>query len=53
MASLKLSSPDLHMEVSAGYAEFNANLDHNLRDTMKRADELMYQRKMQLKNHSD
>jgi diguanylate cyclase (GGDEF)-like protein len=53
MASLKMPSSDLHMEISAGYAEFDSSLDHTLRDTMKRADELMYQRKMELKKHSD
>jgi diguanylate cyclase (GGDEF)-like protein len=55
MSALKMPSSDLHMGISAGYAEFNANIDLNLRDTMKRADEYMYQRKMELKkqNHRE
>jgi diguanylate cyclase (GGDEF)-like protein len=50
MATLKMPSSDLHMEISAGYATFDVELDANLKDTMKRADELMYQRKLELKS---
>jgi diguanylate cyclase (GGDEF)-like protein len=53
MATLKMPSSDLHMEISAGYAVFDSELDGNLKDTMKRADELMYQRKMELKSRRD
>jgi diguanylate cyclase (GGDEF)-like protein len=53
MSTLKMPSSDLHMEVSTGYAKFDPNIDHSLKDTMKRADKLMYQRKMELKNHRD
>ncbi len=52
IGDLKMPSEDLHMGISAGYAAFNPNLDYNLRDTMKRADDLMYQRKMEIKSHS-
>jgi diguanylate cyclase (GGDEF)-like protein len=51
MGTLKMPSSDLHMGISAGFAQFNPSLDHTLRDTMKRADELMYQRKIELKKH--
>lgn len=51
--NLKVPQYDVHMEISAGYASFNPDLDHNLRDTMKRADSLMYKRKLELKKHSD
>ncbi len=40
---------DIHMEISAGYARFDAKLDYTLRDTMKRADKSMYSRKVELK----
>lgn len=40
---------DIHMEISAGYARFDAKLDYTLRDTMKRADKAMYSRKVELK----
>jgi diguanylate cyclase (GGDEF)-like protein len=55
MSALKMPSSDLHMGISAGFAEFNANIDLNLKDTMKRADEYMYQRKLELKkqNHRE
>ena len=38
-----------YMAVSSGYAAFDPELDKQLRDTMKRADELMYRRKKELK----
>jgi diguanylate cyclase (GGDEF)-like protein len=50
MATLKMPSSDLHMGISAGYAVFDSKSDDNLKDTMKRADELMYQRKVELKS---
>lgn len=49
MRALHVLGYDLHMEISSGYAAFDAGQDKNLRDTMKRADALMYQRKKQLK----
>jgi diguanylate cyclase (GGDEF)-like protein len=51
METLKIPSSDLHMEISAGYTRFSPDTDVNLRDTMKRADELMYNRKLELKSH--
>jgi diguanylate cyclase (GGDEF)-like protein len=51
METLKMPSSDLHMEISAGYTRFSPDSDVNLRDTMKRADELMYNRKLELKSH--
>jgi diguanylate cyclase (GGDEF)-like protein len=50
MSTLKMPSSDLHMEIAAGYATFDSEHDDNLKDTMKRADELMYKRKMELKS---
>jgi diguanylate cyclase (GGDEF)-like protein len=52
MSVLKMPASDLHMQISSGYALFDSSIDHDLKDTMKRADELMYERKMELKNHS-
>ncbi|MCM1273620.1 MAG: GGDEF domain-containing protein [Clostridium sp.] len=49
MKALHVVGYDLHMEVSSGYAVFDQGRDKNLRDTMKRADARMYQRKKQLK----
>lgn len=49
LETLRMPNYQLHMELSAGYAAFNSKFDYNLRDTMKRADELMYQRKTELK----
>lgn len=49
MKALHVLGYDLHMEVSSGYAVFDPGQDKHLRDTMKRADALMYQRKKQLK----
>jgi diguanylate cyclase (GGDEF)-like protein len=49
MSMLKMPASDLHMQISSGYAIFDSNLDQNLKDTMKRADELMYARKLELK----
>ncbi|MDE6025465.1 MAG: GGDEF domain-containing protein [Lachnospiraceae bacterium] len=49
MKALHVVGYDLRMEVSSGYAVFNQGQDKNLRDTMKRADARMYQRKKQLK----
>ena len=37
------------MNISAGYAIYDASLDKTLNDTMKRADEEMYKRKEELK----
>jgi diguanylate cyclase (GGDEF)-like protein len=53
MSTLKMPSSDLHMGISAGFAAFDSKIDDNLKDTMKRADELMYQRKTELKSRRD
>lgn len=42
----------LHMAVASGYACFDSSKDTNLRDTMKRADEQMYKRKIELKGEA-
>ena len=49
MKELHIPGYDVHMAISAGYASFDAAGDHSLRDTMKRADERMYERKKELK----
>lgn len=49
MKELHIPGYDLHMEVSSGYASFDASGDKSLKDTMKRADERMYERKKELK----
>ena len=49
MKELHIPGYDVHMEVSAGYAVFDAGGDQSLRDTMKRADGRMYERKKELK----
>lgn len=41
---------ELRMEIASGYAHFEPDSDKNLRDTMKRADMRMYERKTWLKN---
>lgn len=38
--------------ISSGYACFDSSRDSNLRDTMKRADEQMYKRKLELKGEA-
>lgn len=43
------SENDFQMAVAAGYAAFDASVDKNLQDTMKRADAEMYNRKQELK----
>lgn len=49
MKELHIPGYDVHMAISSGYASFDAAGDHSLRDTMKRADERMYERKKELK----
>lgn len=49
MREIPTPEDSLHMQVSSGYASFDVTKDFNLRDTMKRADEQMYKRKMELK----
>ena len=49
MGAILTQEGALRMEVSAGYAYFDSSRDSNLRDTMKRADEQMYKRKLELK----
>ena len=51
MSSLRIPSIDLHMAISSGFASFDATLDKHIRDTMKRADEEMYNRKMEYKKN--
>lgn len=40
------------MQVSSGFAIYNSSTDINLHDTMKRADEQMYKRKLELKGEA-
>ena len=49
MKELHIPGYDVHMEISSGYAYFDAAGDHSLKDTMKRADGRMYERKKELK----
>ena len=49
---LRIPNYDLTMEIASGFCRFNEKLDMNLRDTMKRADENMYERKQRMK-HKD
>lgn len=41
------------MEVAAGYAVFDPERDQNIKDTMKRADKCMYERKRKLKEEKE
>ena len=52
MAEIHTLQDSLHMEVSSGFANFDSFQDSTLRDTMKRADERMYQRKLELKGEA-
>lgn len=52
MRKLCVPNYQFHMEIASGYACFQGNKDKTLRDTMKRADELMYERKLLLKGKS-
>lgn len=49
MKEMHVPGYDLAMAAAAGYALFEPDEDKTLRDTMKRADALMYQRKKELK----
>ena len=49
MKELHVPGYDVHMQISSGYASFDATHDQNLKDTMKRADGRMYERKKKLK----
>lgn len=49
MREMRVPGYNLAMEAAAGYALFEPDEDKTLRDTMKRADALMYQRKKELK----
>lgn len=49
---LHIPNYDLHMAIASGFAVYDADKDNSLRDTMKRADVNMYDRKMQLKEMS-
>lgn len=52
MASIHSPDDILRMEIASGYAVFESGKDSTLRDTMKRADELMYKRKQELKGEA-
>ena len=39
--------------LAAGYAEFDENLDQEIADTQRRADEQMYQDKMKIKRSQE
>lgn len=49
IASRNEENDTIPMSISAGYAIYDASLDNNLNDTMKRADEEMYKHKEELK----
>lgn len=46
---LRIPNYELHMEIASGFCIFDEGLDKTLRDTMKRADSNMYERKQQMK----
>lgn len=46
---LRIPNYELHMEIASGFCVFDEGLDKTLRDTMKRADINMYERKQQMK----
>lgn len=46
---LRIPNYELHMEIASGFCIFDEGLDKTLRDTMKRADINMYERKQQMK----
>lgn len=50
--SIRNHRSDIPMAIAAGYACFDAKLDKNLQDTMKRADAKMYNRKQELKEEN-
>lgn len=52
MDAIDTLQDSLRMEVSSGFACFDSMKDSTLRDTMKRADERMYQRKLELKGEA-
>lgn len=52
MAAIHTLQDSLRMEVSSGFSSFDSFNDSTLRDTMKRADERMYQRKLELKGEA-
>lgn len=43
------NAPDITMAIASGYAAFDPSEDSDLKETMKRADVRMYERKKQLK----
>lgn len=49
MKGLRLPGFSMRMEAAAGYAVFDPERDLSLKDTMKRADKYMYERKRELK----
>lgn len=52
ISAIHIPNFELHMEIASGFAIFDDENDTSLRDTMKRADANMYERKMQLKEKS-
>lgn len=53
MKELRLPGFHAAMEVAAGYAVFDPERDQNIKDTMKRADKCMYERKRKLKEEKE
>ncbi len=49
---LKIPNYDLNMEIASGFCNFDEKQDMSLRDTMKRADLNMYERKQEMKKTS-
>lgn len=47
------NAPDITMAIASGYAAFDSSVDNDLKETMKRADVRMYERKKQLKAKKD
>ena len=50
---LRIPNYDLTMEIASGFCCFDEKLDMSLRDTMKRADINMYERKQRMKQEAE
>lgn len=52
MSALHPNNTSLSMQISSGFAQYDSSTDSTLHDTMKRADEQMYKRKLELKGEA-
>lgn len=49
VSALRIPGCDIKMEIASGYCKYESDKDQSLRDTMRRADEEMYENKATLK----